>query len=57
MFELKFKMRQLAAYYAIDVQYDIQDLDLIQNILAYNDIEVDVAVKSMMRNCSETIIR
>lgn len=48
---------QLAAFYAPDMLYELDDLMRLEDLLIYNDINVEQAGLRLTSTCEETLIR
>lgn len=51
------KLRQLAAFYAPDVTYNIEDLEMLQTVLAFNNLDVEVTGQQLTPTCEEVVLR
>ncbi|KPJ14076.1 hypothetical protein RR48_02677 [Papilio machaon] len=54
---LRAHIQQLAAFFSPDVFYSLNDLEIIENILDYNNVDVETAGLSLTASCEECITR
>ncbi|CAB3222713.1 unnamed protein product [Arctia plantaginis] len=48
---------QLAAFWSPDVIYKLRDLENIEELLKYNDLDVETAAKKLIFSCEEIVLR
>ncbi|XP_063892796.1 sodium channel protein Nach [Helicoverpa armigera] len=50
-------INQLAAFYSLDVVYNLGDLLRLEELLEYNDLDVETAAERLTATCEETLIK
>uniref|UniRef100_A0A2A4JYE8 Uncharacterized protein n=1 Tax=Heliothis virescens TaxID=7102 RepID=A0A2A4JYE8_HELVI len=50
-------INQLAAFYSLDVVYDLGDLLRLEELLEYNGLNVETAAERLTATCEETLIK
>lgn len=50
-------LRQLAAFYSPDVEYNVEDLKMLQTVLHFNNLEVENTGQRLTPTCEEIVLR
>ncbi|KAL4704700.1 hypothetical protein ACJJTC_011484 [Scirpophaga incertulas] len=50
-------LRQLATYYSPDIEYTVQDLETIEQLLALNNLAIEEVALRLTSSCAESLIR
>lgn len=51
------KLRQLAAFYSPDVDYNVEDLKMLQTVLTFNNLDVEITGQRLSPTCEEVVLR
>lgn len=48
---------QLAAFYSPDIKYNVEDLEMLQSVLAFNNLDVEITAQRLSPTCDEVVLR